>query len=182
MKISCEAGDIVNLHAPMEKRLYMRRLVVRLSTDIQHSGVQSFIYRRINFPMLFVGWLVGSTQTFHFGFPHSHLTLYKLLIPAQQRFFFFLVSCMGLILLFLFEPALFDGSRLAGSSLAFDLRFLALVGLQLVGKRGLFRRRRGLGSTELLDVSLGITGLGRGGLVGADFAKVEVLDWVGYFV
>lgn len=83
------------------------------------------------------------------------------------------------LLLFLDEPALLNGGGLAAGSLALDFHFLGLVGLQLIGEVGLLGRLGGGGDGELLDVSIGITGLDGGGLVGAEFAEVELLNGVG---
>jgi hypothetical protein len=86
-------------------------------------------------------------------------------------------SCLIFLLL---KPALFLRSGLTGSSLALDLDLLAFVRFQLIGDVTLFGRWRGLRDREFLDVSFGITGLGWGGLVAAQFTEVEVLNRVGY--
>lgn len=99
--------------------------------------------------------------------------------PNHDLLGFYLVSSRSLFL-FLLEPALFNGRGLASRSLAFHLHLLALVRLQLVGQVGLLGRRRRRGHGELLDVGLGIAGLGRRGLVGTQFTQVQVLHRVGY--
>jgi hypothetical protein len=87
------------------------------------------------------------------------------------------VGSGGLFLLL--EPALLDGGGLASGGLALNLNLLALVGGQFAGEVGLLGRLGGLGSSELLDVLFGITGLEGGGLVGLELAEVQVLDGVG---
>lgn len=86
---------------------------------------------------------------------------------------------MGLLLRFLLEPALLNGSGLTSGGLALNLDLLALVGLQLIGEVGLLGGLGSGGRSELLDVSVGVTGLDGGGLVGTEFAEVELLDRVG---
>lgn len=86
----------------------------------------------------------------------------------------------GRSLLLLLEPALLDGGGLASGSLALDLDFLGLVGLELVGQVGLLGRLGRSGQLELLDVSVGVTGLDGGRLVGAEFTEVQLLNGVGY--
>lgn len=83
------------------------------------------------------------------------------------------------LLLLLDEPALLSRGSLASSSLALDLDNLALVGRQLAGKVGLLGGSRGLRKSELVNVGVGVTGLDRGGLVGLEFAEVQVLNGVG---
>jgi hypothetical protein len=85
----------------------------------------------------------------------------------------------GLLLRLLLKPALFNRSGLTGGGLALNLNILALVGLQIIGKVGLFG---GLGhsrSRELLDVGLSVAGLDGSGLVGLKLAQVELLNGVG---
>lgn len=89
-----------------------------------------------------------------------------------------LVSSGGGLFLLLDQPALLSRSSLTGGSLALDFDFLVLVGAQLVGEVGLFGRLRSLGDGELLDVSVGVTGLGGSGLVSLNLAEVELLDGV----
>lgn len=89
------------------------------------------------------------------------------------------MSSVGLLLRFLLEPALLNGSGLTGGGLALNLDLLALVGLQLIGEVGLLGGLGSGGRSELLDMSVGVTGLDGGGLVGTEFAEVELLDRVG---
>lgn len=84
------------------------------------------------------------------------------------------------LLLILLKPTLLLGRLLTGNSLALDLNSLCLVSLQIAGEARLFGGWRGFRSVEFLNVSLGVTGFGGLGLVGAEFAEVEVLDGVGY--
>lgn len=86
----------------------------------------------------------------------------------------------SLLLPIILEPILLDGGSLAGSSLALDLDGLGLVVLQLRSQVGLLGRWRGLGNRELVNVGVGVGSLDLGGLVGADFLEVEVLDEVGW--
>lgn len=88
----------------------------------------------------------------------------------------------GGFVILLLEPVLLDGSGLTGSSLALDLNFLALVGLQIVRKVGLLGGLGRLGSGELLDVGFGVTGLEGLGLVGAELAEVQVLNGIGWMI
>lgn len=88
-----------------------------------------------------------------------------------------LVSGRSLVLL-LNKPVLLNRGGLTAGGLTLNFNLLALVGLQLVGEIGLFRRLGGLGDGEFLDVSLGVTGLDGGGLVGLQLAEVELLDGV----
>lgn len=83
------------------------------------------------------------------------------------------------LLLILLKPTLFLGRLLARNSLTLNFNGLGLVSLQIAGKAGLFGGWRGFGSGEFLDVGFGLTGFGGLGLVGAEFAEVEVLDGVG---
>lgn len=83
------------------------------------------------------------------------------------------------LLLILLKPTLFVGRLLARNSLTLNFNGLGLVSLQIAGKAGLFGGWRGFGSGEFLDVGFGLTGFGGLGLVGAEFAEVEVLDGVG---
>lgn len=89
-----------------------------------------------------------------------------------------LVGSRGLFLILL-KPALLNGGGLTGGGLALNLNFLALVGLQFIGKVGLLGRLGSSGNAELLDVSLGITGLDGGRLEGTEFTEVELLNRVG---
>lgn len=84
------------------------------------------------------------------------------------------------LLLILLKPTLLLGRLLTRNSLTLNLNSLGLVSLQIAGKAGLFGGWRGLGSGEFLDLSFGFTGFGGLGLIGAEFAEVEVLDGVGY--
>ena len=85
---------------------------------------------------------------------------------------------MGLLLIFL-KPALLLGRLLTSNSLTLNFDGLGLVSLQITGKTGLFGGWRGLGSSEFLNMGFSLTGFGGLGLVGAEFAEVEVLDGVG---
>lgn len=84
------------------------------------------------------------------------------------------------LLLLLLEPALLNGGGLAGGGLTLDLDLLALVGGQLAGKVGLLGGLGGLGNSKLVDVGVGVTGLDGSGLVGLEFAKVQLLNGVGW--
>lgn len=86
----------------------------------------------------------------------------------------------GLILLL--EPALLNRGGLTGSRLAFNLNFLALVGLQTVGQVGLLGGLGRLGGSELVDMSLSVTGLDGLGLVGLELAEVQLLNRVGWMM
>lgn len=86
----------------------------------------------------------------------------------------------GLILLL--EPALLNRGGLTGGSLALNLNFLTLVGLQTAGKVGLLGGLGGLGGSELLDVGLSVTGLDGLGLVGLELAEVQLLNRVGWMM
>lgn len=88
-----------------------------------------------------------------------------------------LVSGRSLVFL-LNEPVLLNRRGLTAGGLTLNLNLLALVGLQLVGEVGLLRRLGSLGDSEFLDVSLGVTGLDGGRLVGLQLAEVELLDGV----
>jgi hypothetical protein len=83
------------------------------------------------------------------------------------------------LLLILLEPTLLLGRLLTSNSLTLNFDGLGLVGLQIAGKAGLFGRWRGFGSGEFLDVCFSLTCFNGLGLVGAEFAEVEVLDGVG---
>lgn len=85
----------------------------------------------------------------------------------------------SLLLFLLNEPVLLSRGGLTAGGLALNLNVLALVGLQLIGEIGLLGGLGRLGDGELLDVSLGVTGLDGGGLVSLELAEVEVLDGIG---
>lgn len=90
------------------------------------------------------------------------------------------MGSLGLLLLL--EPALLNRGGLTGGSLALDLNLLALIGLQTVGKVGLFGGLGRLRGAELLDMGLSITGLDGLGLVGAELAEVQLLNRVGWIM
>jgi hypothetical protein len=85
----------------------------------------------------------------------------------------------SLLLWFLLKPALLGRGSLAAGGLALNLNLLALVGLQFASKVGLLGGLGSSRSAELLDVSLGITGLDGRGLEGTEFTEVELLNRVG---
>ena len=85
----------------------------------------------------------------------------------------------GSLLLLLLKPALLNGGSLTSDGLALNLDLLALVGLQIIGEVGLLGGLGGSRGSELLDVSVGVTGLDGAGLVGTEFAEVELLNRVG---
>jgi hypothetical protein len=89
----------------------------------------------------------------------------------------------GLLLRILLKPVLLNrrGTALRRRS-TLNLDNLGVVRLQVVGNVALFRRRRGLGNGELVDVALGIGGLDLRGLVGLQLAEVQVLDKIGWIV
>lgn len=76
------------------------------------------------------------------------------------------------------QPAFLHGGRLASGSLALNLDLLALVVFQFVRQVGLLGGDGSLGGTELLNVRIGVPGLDGLGLVGTEFAEVQVLDRV----
>lgn len=90
-----------------------------------------------------------------------------------------LVSSRMSLLLILLKPTLLLGRLFTGNSLTLNFDGLGLVSLQIAGKAGLFGGWRRFGSGEFLDVGFGLAGFGGLGLVGAEFAEVEVLDGVG---
>jgi hypothetical protein len=74
-------------------------------------------------------------------------------------------------------PVLNGGSTGLGLTLNLDL--LGLVCAELAGNVGLLGGSRGLGKSKLLDLAFGVGGLDGWGLVGLEFAEVEVLDEIG---
>lgn len=89
---------------------------------------------------------------------------------------------MRLILFGLLDkPVLLHGSR-AVLRLALNLRHLALVARQLLGKIGFFGACRGLRDGKLLDVAVGIGGLDGRGFICLQFLEVEILDEVGWWM
>lgn len=82
----------------------------------------------------------------------------------------------------LLQPTFIHRGRLTSGRLALNLDLLALVVFQFARQVGLLGRDGSLGSTEFLDVRIGVTGLDGLGLVGTEFAEVQVLDRVGWAV
>jgi hypothetical protein len=74
-------------------------------------------------------------------------------------------------------PVLNRGST--GLGLTLDLDLLGLVCAELAGNVGLLGGSRGLGKSKLLDLAFGVGSLDGWGLVGLEFAEVEVLDEIG---
>lgn len=91
-----------------------------------------------------------------------------------------LVGRSGLLFLLL-EPVLLNwGGTTRSARRTLKLNSLGLVGLEVVCEIALFWGFWGGWDGELLDVAVGIGGFDGDWLVGFEFAKVQVLDEVGW--
>lgn len=97
----------------------------------------------------------------------KHSPHVRLAIPDLMMSFF--------LLRLLLKPIILLHSSTAVLSLSLNLHRRSLVRLQLIRDIGLLRRLGGLRRVELVHVSLGVVGFGRGRLVGFQFLEVEVL-------
>lgn len=101
------------------------------------------------------------------------------LIPSPHENISFLSMLhLLLIIIRLLEPILPLTTRtppLRNTTLPHDLDILTLIRLQVIGEIAFFRAFGRCGGGELVHVAFGVVGFGGGGLVGFEFAEVEVL-------